>query len=70
VASHRIGTNTFVRLQCPLATYLSDLAAPLCGPHRRREAILAELRDGLEQATEERIATKCSIAPPAGRDRR
>ena len=31
MASHRIATNIFVRLQRPLATHLSDLAAPLCG---------------------------------------
>ena len=35
VASHRIATSIFVRLQRPLATHLSDLAAPLCGPQRR-----------------------------------
>jgi hypothetical protein len=39
-----------------LATYLSDLAARLGGPRHRREAILTELRDGLEQATEDRVA--------------
>ena len=33
-----------------LDTYLSDLAARLPGPRRRREQILAELRDGLEHA--------------------
>jgi HAAS len=40
----------------PLTTYVSALAAQLRGPRRRREAILAELHDGLDQATEERIA--------------
>jgi hypothetical protein len=44
-----------------LAAYLSDLAAQLRGPRRRREAILTELRDGLEQATEDRIAS--GLAP-------
>ena len=39
-----------------LAAYLSDLAAQLRGPRRRREAILTELRDGLDQAIEDRIA--------------
>jgi hypothetical protein len=34
-----------------LATYLGDLARYLYGPRRRREAILAELRDGLDEAT-------------------
>ncbi|SCL35089.1 hypothetical protein GA0070624_5165 [Micromonospora rhizosphaerae] len=33
-----------------LEAYLSDLAARLHGPRRRREQILAELRDGLENA--------------------
>ena len=39
-----------------LAGYLSELSALLRGPRRRREAILAELRDGLEHATDEQIA--------------
>ena len=43
-----------------LASYLSDVAAQLYGPRRRREAILAELRDGLEQATEDNIAAGLS----------
>ncbi|MGR6318816.1 permease prefix domain 1-containing protein [Micromonospora soli] len=33
-----------------LDAYLSDLAAGLYGPRRRREEILAELRDGLDHA--------------------
>jgi hypothetical protein len=44
-----------MRLQGALATYLSDVAAQLRGPRRRRAAILAELRDGLDQATEDNI---------------
>jgi hypothetical protein len=56
MAGHRLTTNTAMRPEDPVATYLSDVAAQLRGPHHRREAILAELRDGLEQATEDNIA--------------
>ncbi len=56
MASHRLATNTDMRLQGALATYLSDVAAQLRGPRRRRAAILAELRDGLDEATEDNIA--------------
>ena len=54
MARHRLA-DTDMRLEGALA-YLSDVAAQLRGPRRRREAILAELRDGLEQATEDNIA--------------
>jgi hypothetical protein len=57
MASNRITTHTLVGREDALAWYLSDLAAQLRGPRRRREAILAELRDGLDQATEDRTAT-------------
>jgi hypothetical protein len=53
VASNRLATSTGLRPKDTLAAYLSDLAAQLRGPRRRREAILTELRDGLEQATED-----------------
>jgi hypothetical protein len=56
MARHRLATNTDARPEEAVATYLSDVAAQLCGPRRRRVAILAELRDGLEQATEDNIA--------------
>jgi hypothetical protein len=61
MASDRLASSTGTRPRDALAAYLSDLAAQLRGPHRRREAILTELRDGLEQATEDRIAT--GLAP-------
>ena len=61
MASDRLTTSTRTRPQGALAAYLSDLAAQLHGPRRRREAILTELRDGLEQAMENRIAT--GLAP-------
>ena len=61
MASDRLATSTGTRPQDALAAYLSDLAAQLHGPRGRREAILAELRDGLEQATEDRVAA--GLAP-------
>ena len=61
MASDRLANSTGTRPKDALAAYLSDLAAQLHGPRRRRQAILTELRDGLEQATEDRIAT--GLAP-------
>ena len=61
MASDRLATSTGTGPKDALAAYLSDLAARLRGPRHRREAILTELRDGLEQATEDRIAT--GLAP-------
>jgi len=57
MASHRITTHTDMRREDALARYVSDLAAELRGPRRRREAILAELGDGLDQATKDRVAS-------------
>jgi hypothetical protein len=57
MASDRLATSTGTRPRDALAAYLSDLAVQLPGPRRRRDAILTELRDGLEQATQDRIAT-------------
>src|SRR4249920_2741112 len=57
MASDRVATIASRRPKDPLAAYLSDLAAQLRGPRRRREAILTELRDGLEQATKDRTAS-------------
>ena len=42
--------------QAQLDAYCRDLATRLRGPGRRREQILAELRDGLDHAVEDRIA--------------
>jgi hypothetical protein len=56
MASDRLATRTGTRPEDELATYLSDIASRLRGPRHRQEAILAELRDGLEQATEDSIA--------------
>jgi hypothetical protein len=56
MARHRLATNTDTRPEDALASYLSEVAAQLYGPRRRREAILTELRDGLDQATEDNTA--------------
>jgi hypothetical protein len=56
MANHRITGNTDLQPDAASAAYLSELTARLHGPRRRREAILAELRDGLEQAAEVHIA--------------
>jgi hypothetical protein len=42
--------TTIGAVDARLAAYLADIAAGLRGPRRRRERILAELRDGLELA--------------------
>ena len=55
MARHRLASDTNMRPKDALATYLSDVAAQLYGPRRRRATILAELRDGLDQATEDNI---------------
>ncbi|MGC5022730.1 permease prefix domain 1-containing protein [Micromonospora sp. DT47] len=47
MASDRVSTPAG---EARLDAYLSDLAARLRGPRRRREQILAELRDGLDHA--------------------
>jgi hypothetical protein len=61
MASEHLATGSGTQPKDALAAYLSDLAVQLHGPRRRRDAILTELRDGLEQATEDRIAT--GLAP-------
>lgn len=56
MANHRLNTDTDTHADTLLAGYLADLTTRLHGPHRRRDAILAELRDGLDHATEDHIA--------------
>jgi hypothetical protein len=56
MASNRIVAHTSRRPDAALAAYLADLATRLRGPRRRREAILAELRDGLDHATDHHVA--------------
>ncbi|MET8148822.1 permease prefix domain 1-containing protein [Actinoplanes sp. NPDC049668] len=48
-----------------VAGYLADLAARLRGPRRRREAILAELSDGLDQAVHDHRAAGLPAGPAA-----
>jgi hypothetical protein len=52
MAEHRMTGDT----EPAVAGYLSDLTDRLRGPRRRREAILTELRDGLDHATEDGVA--------------
>jgi hypothetical protein len=56
MASHRLVNDTGTDADAQLAEYLADLAIRLRGPRRRRDAILAELRDGLLHATEDHTA--------------
>ena len=56
-----------MRPEGELAGHLSDLAAQLRGP-RIREAILTELRDGLDHATEDHIAAGLPPDQAQGRD--
>jgi hypothetical protein len=48
VAGHHLSTDA---ADAVLAGYLADLGARLRGPRRRRAEILAEIRDGLHEAT-------------------
>ena len=61
MASHRLIANTGTDADAQLGAYLADLSGRLCGPRRRRAAILAELRDGLHHASEDHIAA--GLAP-------
>ena len=49
-------------VETPIRAYLDEVAASLHGPRRRRARILAELRDGLEQA----ITDRTGRGEPAG----
>jgi HAAS len=49
-----------------LAAYLTEVAARLHGPHRRRARILAELHDGLDQAVADRA--RDGLAPEQAAD--
>lgn len=55
MAGHRLTADAGSPADTALAAYLTDLAARLRGPRRRREAILAELRDGLGHATDNHL---------------
>ena len=49
--------NASQPVQTSLAAYLDAIAANLFGPRRHRERILAELRDGLDQAAANRMVS-------------
>lgn len=53
MAGNRVSTQT---IKTPVEVYLGELARLLRGPRRRREQILAELRDSIGHAVDERIA--------------
>jgi hypothetical protein len=55
MASHSLNDNTAARSGAPIAAYLDELGARLLGPRRRRAQILAELGDGLNQATDQHL---------------
>ena len=61
MASHRLVDNTGTNADAEFDAYLADLARRLCGPRRRRVAIVAELRDGLHHASEDHMAA--GLAP-------
>jgi hypothetical protein len=65
MAGHRLVNDTGTDVDAQLAAYLADLASRLRGPRRRRDAILAELRDGLLHATEAHIAAGLAPAQSA-----
>ena len=50
MAGHHLTTKGGTRAQARVEAYLGELAHLLRGPRRRRARILAELRDGLDQA--------------------
>jgi hypothetical protein len=60
MASHRVSAVASVDVL--IDGYLAELASRLRGPRRRRQAILAELRDGLHQAADDHTAR---ASPPA-----
>jgi hypothetical protein len=56
MAGHRLTTTASTDAQAQVDAYLGELAALLRGPRRRRARILAELRDGLDEAIADRTA--------------
>jgi hypothetical protein len=65
MASHRLVANTSTDADAQLAAYLVDLGVRLHGPRGRRDAILAELRDGLDHATDDYTAAGLTPAQAA-----
>lgn len=60
MAQHSLNPDTHVPALAPIGEYLDELGARLAGPRRRRTHILAELRDGLDDATAEHLAAGLS----------
>jgi hypothetical protein len=53
MAGHRVSaSSTLAAVDVQMDAYLTELASRLRGPRRRREAIIAELRDGLHDAAD------------------
>jgi hypothetical protein len=55
MAGHRLTAHATTRAQARVDAYLGELAHLLRGPRRRRARILAELRDGLDQAITDQV---------------
>jgi hypothetical protein len=60
MAGHRVSTTARTHAQARADAYLGELARLLRGPRRRRARILAELRDGLDQAIADQVAYGCT----------
>jgi hypothetical protein len=55
MAGHRLTVHATTGAQARVDAYLDELAHLLRGPRRRRARILAELRDGLDQAITDQV---------------
>jgi len=60
MAGHRVTSTARTRAQARVDAYLAELADLLRGPRRRRARILAELRDGLDQAIADHVGYGCT----------
>jgi hypothetical protein len=58
MAGHRLTQKSGTHAQARVDAYLGELAGRLRGPRRRRARILAELRDGLDEAIAEHTANE------------
>jgi hypothetical protein len=60
VAGHRLTGHATTPARARVDAYLGELAHLLRGPRRRRARILAELRDGLDQAIADQVTYGCT----------
>jgi hypothetical protein len=60
MAGHRLTTQASNHAQARIDAYLGELAGLLRGPLWRRGRILAELRDGLDQAVADQVGYGCA----------